>query len=134
MTSASFGDEVAHPVLLPEQWRVRLMVAPAERAKWCAQLSAAGLVLLDWNSSLPARVIVAGIDPSTAEFLLKAPRITRCVIIDVHLSGWAPAPGVRRLERAALARPGLIFVPPGCPVAEMWADPARYFEHTIGKL
>ena len=110
------------------------MTASAERATWGVQLSAAGLVLLDWGSPLTARVIVAGIDPSTAEFLLKAPRTTQCVVVDAHLSRWAPAPGARRLERAALARPNLVVVPPGCPVAEMWVEPARYFEHAIGEL
>lgn len=134
MTSATFEDRVVHPVLLPEQWRVRLMTASAERTEWFSQFSATGLTLLDWNSPLTGRVIVAGVDPSTAEFLLKAPLTTRCVIVDTHLSRWTPVPGVRRLERAALARPDLVVVPAGCSVAEMWANPARYFERAIGEL
>jgi len=121
------------PVLLPERWRVQLMTNHGLESVVRERFSSAGLSVLDWGSSRPTTMIVAAIDPSTAEAILKASG-TRCVVVDVRLSKLLPAPGIRRLERRALGQHWTTEVPPGCPVSEIWDSPGRYFLHALEVL
>jgi hypothetical protein len=74
----------AWQVVLPETWRVRLMRAPGQWQHWRAEFARSGVPLrvLDWEDALGDRLLVAALDLSTAELLLKLPPAATVVAID----------------------------------------------------
>lgn len=99
-------------ISIPEAWRVRLMMGHRTEP-FLNAISDSGLYVLDWNDPIPSRVIVANLDTSTAEVILKLPPSTKCVLITRKAVRFLPIYRFRRnsLERRALGRPDLVLVP-----------------------
>lgn len=80
-------------LLLPDAWRVELMLRPIDREAWLDALAAYPAVkLLDWNSGRPAPgelVLIAGLDLAAAELVLKLPP---SVLVFAATTSWAMWP------------------------------------------
>lgn len=96
----------AWQVAIPEAWRVELWNAPERRARWraAAASSPVPFSVLDWEDRLGARVLVAALDVSTAELLVKLPPTVRIIGIDHRVepvASWGR--GIEQLLRRAKA-------------------------------
>lgn len=120
-------------VALPEAWRIQLMRDPARSARW-RSLSferVRSLSLLDWEDSLGPGLIVAALDLSTAELIVKLRPDVRVIGIEhcLDVATFAQTSTKRLLDRAR-ASVG-IWVEPTHRPSSLPPDPLTYLEPAL---
>lgn len=122
-------------LLLPDAWRIQLLRNQAVRDSWLDALDASTFKLVDWETprlSPDDELIVAGLDLSAAELVVKLPATLRVHALDVR---WTLPLGpahrfVKRAQQRLTRRISIPGVGTGLP-----PEPRRFLQqlaHAVG--